>query len=169
MPRRSPEKEQGESSIDIGESSSQGGDEPPDLNQMLVEIQRKVITRYQKLQRTALTEAGKETKGIKEEYQLVKDTTHKKALNDIHNRLSQAINQLETTSTELYEKLSKLEEEVQKVVRGEIESWKESNEECMKVFEGCEKVLEKSVKGEKESYDILNSAIASLDKDKKQE
>ncbi|WWD00709.1 hypothetical protein V866_007644 [Kwoniella sp. B9012] len=147
MPRRSPEKEQKESSIDIEESSSQGGDEPPDLNQMLVEIQRKVTARYQKLIRTALTEAEKETKSIKAEYQVVKDASHKKELNDIHTRLSQEINQRETTSTGLYERLSKLEEEVQKVVRGEIESWKESNEECMKVFEGCEKVMEKCVKG----------------------
>ncbi|WWD07548.1 hypothetical protein V865_005649 [Kwoniella europaea PYCC6329] len=147
MPRRSPEKEQEESSIDIEDSSSQGGDEPSDLNQMLVEIQRKVTARYQKLQRTALTEAEKETKSIKAEYQLVKDTRHKQELNDIHDRLSQEINQRDTTSTELYLKLSKLEEEVQKVVRDEIDSWKESNEECMIVFEGCEKVMEKSVKG----------------------
>ncbi|KAK6903613.1 hypothetical protein I203_107118 [Kwoniella mangroviensis CBS 8507] len=147
MSRWSPEQAQKESSIDIEESSSQGGDEPPDLNQMLVEIQRKVIARYQKLQRTALTEAEKETKSIKAEYQLVKNIRHKQELNDIHTRLSQEINQRETTSLGLYEKLSKLEEEVQKVVRGEIESWKESNEECMKVFEGCEKVMQKRVKG----------------------
>ncbi|OCF77053.1 hypothetical protein I204_02762 [Kwoniella mangroviensis CBS 8886] len=134
MSRWSPEQAQKESSIDIEESSSQGGDEPPDLNQMLVEIQ-------------PLTEAEKETKSIKAEYQLVKNIRHKQELNDIHTRLSQEINQRETTSLGLYEKLSKLEEEVQKVVRGEIESWKESNEECMKVFEGCEKVMQKRVKG----------------------
>ncbi|WVW78320.1 hypothetical protein I302_100274 [Kwoniella bestiolae CBS 10118] len=150
-------KSQDESSSERG--SSEAGEELPDLNKMLSDLQRKTAAKYQKLELEAIKAAEKDSKEKKAEWLLAKDTTHKKELNDLYAQLTARLNPHNARLAELLGELQTCDEEIQAHMMDEVKRWKVDNEGCSRGGRGFEKGIEKGIKDEMKGYEILRAVI----------
>ncbi|WRT64650.1 uncharacterized protein IL334_001584 [Kwoniella shivajii] len=135
-----------------------------DLNQILIETQRKINEEHRRLAQIALDDAKANVADIRGRSLHEMENSHKEELNHIYQTLLTSLNEENKSLIDLMKKYDQYDLDIQNAVEELFKGWQKQNEESNVIGNESEKIIDEAMKDEMEAIEEFKIAMGMKEK-----